>query len=89
MGESEILVGDKPLKSYVMAALLHEGAIIRARGRHIKKAIDAALILERAWGYAIEDVKLSSESVSIPDVGEKYVSSVDIVVRRDERWQRT
>jgi len=78
---TEILVGDKPLKSYIFAALMHEEPRIKARGKHIKKAIDAALILERSFGYTITDWKLASEAMELPE-GEKYVSAVDIHLRR-------
>ncbi|MCW1311654.1 MAG: RNA-binding protein [Candidatus Rehaiarchaeum fermentans] len=63
MDKNEILIGEKPLMSYVLAALanLNGGSnyvIIKARGSKISKAVDVSQVLKSRF---FKDSKISVE----------------------------
>ncbi len=62
--DEEILVGSKPVMSYVLAAITllnsgHNKIIIKARGAKISRAVDVALTLKNRF---IKDAKMSIEA---------------------------
>ncbi|NIN51972.1 MAG: DNA-binding protein Alba [Nitrososphaeria archaeon] len=84
-----IYIGQKPLMSYALAALLlfnagHDEVIVKARGRTISKAVDVAEIIRRrlfADSVNINEVKIGTEVL-----GEEMrnVSTIEIVLGRKE-----
>lgn len=63
MNNNEILVGNKPIMSYVLAALTHinngeTSVVIKARGAKISKAVDVSQILKSKF---LKDAKISVE----------------------------
>ncbi|MDH5806283.1 MAG: DNA-binding protein Alba [Candidatus Methanomethylicaceae archaeon] len=78
-----VLVGKKPLMSYVMAALMQltdSGTItIKARGRAISRAVDVAQILANRFigNDAIKSVKIDTETLGDPP---RNVSVIEITL---------
>lgn len=87
---STIFVGRKPVMSYVLACLtlLQNGAseiTLKARGRAISKAVDAAQILTKRFvpDVTIKSVDIDTEQVkSIESGGMNNVSSMEIHLSR-------
>ncbi len=87
--EGTILVGAKPVMNYVLATVIqfHQGAqrvVIKARGRAISKAVDAAEIVRSRFLQGqvdIADIKISSETVGEPGK-ERTVSTIEIVLEK-------
>ena len=86
--EGTILVGAKPVINYVLATVIqfHQGAqrvVIKARGRAISKAVDAAEIVRRFMQGQVDiaDIKISSETVGEPGK-ERTVSTIEIVLEK-------
>ncbi len=83
-----VLVGKKDTMNYVLAAirLFTEGAsevVIRARGRNICKAVDAAeRVRSTLKDVKISDVKIYSEEVEGEDGRKRRVSAIEIVLTR-------
>ncbi|MCX8204542.1 MAG: DNA-binding protein Alba [Candidatus Nezhaarchaeota archaeon] len=72
--ESRVIVGNKPVMSYVLACLtlFHQGArkvVLRARGKAISRAVDVALlVLSRFTTDAeIEKVEIETERLTLED----------------------
>ena len=85
-----ILVGQKPVMNYVLAAVIqfNQGAqrvILKARGRSISKAVDAAEIVRRFMEGKVDitSVKIGSEKVGEPGK-ERVVSTIEIVLEKKE-----
>lgn len=78
-----VLVGKKPLMSYVMAALMQltdSGTItIKARGRAISRAVDVAQILANRFigNDAIKSIKIDTETIGDPP---RNVSVIEITL---------
>ncbi len=88
--EGVILVGQKPVANYVLAAVTQftlgsKKVILKARGRAISKAVDAAEVIKRFMGekVAISNVSISSEKVGEPGK-ERLVSAIEITLERKE-----
>lgn len=87
--ENVVFIGQKPVKSYVIACLTHFGSgspkiVIKARGRAIARAVDTAELLRRAF---LKDAKLESISTCTEEVeregGRKAnVSAIEITLTR-------
>lgn len=88
--EGVILVGQKPTPNYVLAAVMQftqgsKRVILKARGRAISKAVDAAEIVRRflEGKVQIASVKIDSERLGEPGK-ERTVSTIEIVLERVE-----
>lgn len=88
--EGAILVGQKPVANYVLAAVTQftlgsKKVILKARGRAISKAVDAAEVIKRFMGekVTIANVNISSEKVGEPGK-ERLVSAIEIVLERKD-----
>ena len=87
--EGTILVGQKPVMNYVLATVIqfNQGAqrvILKARGRAISKAVDAAEIVRTRFLQGqvdIASIKIGSEKVGEPGK-ERIVSIIEIVLER-------
>jgi DNA-binding protein len=86
--ENTIYVGNKPAMSYVLAVVTQfqrsssEEVIIKARGRAISRAVDAAEIVRNRFikDAEIKDIKISTESITNEEGRTSNVSSIEIVL---------
>ncbi|MCS7143010.1 MAG: DNA-binding protein Alba [Aigarchaeota archaeon] len=84
--EVTILVGKKPLMSYVLACLLSlqqgQNVVVKARGRAIGRAVDVVQVLKNRFvkELKIQDVKLGSEQLTGQDGRTVNVSTIEIKV---------
>lgn len=87
--ESSILIGQKSVMNYVLATVIqfNQGAkrvSLKARGRAISKAVDAAEIVRTrflAGQVDIATIRIGSEKVGEPGK-ERIVSTIEIVIER-------
>lgn len=84
-----VVVGVKPTMNYVVACLTIFNAGIskvrvRARGRHISKAVDAVEMLRRVFlrDATVEDVALGTEILTDRNGKEANVSTVEIMLSK-------
>ena len=86
--ENVIYVGNKPPMSYVLAIVTQfqgsgsEDVVIKARGRAISRAVDAAEITRNRFvtDAKIKDIKISTESVTNEEGRTSNVSSIEIIL---------
>jgi len=87
--ENVIYVGNKPPMSYVLAVVTQfntsgsDEVIIKARGRAISRAVDAAEITRNRFvtDAKIKDIKISTESITNEEDGRtSNVSSIEIIL---------
>lgn len=90
VAEGTILIGQKAVANYVLAAVTQftlgsKRVVLKARGRAISKAVDAAEVIKRFMGerVTIANVRISSERVGEPGK-ERLVSAIEIVLERRE-----
>jgi archaea-specific DNA-binding protein len=86
---NEILIGKKPLMTYVTATLVQLAneptVLVKARGRSITRAVDVAQIIVKRMGnigYKIGRVKIDSEILQSEDGRERNVSTIEIQISR-------
>ncbi len=82
-----VIMGSKPIMNYVVACLtlFNEGAEnvkIRARGKHINKAVDTVGLLKRVF---LPNLKISSactgtDILTRTDGNQAHVSTIEIVI---------
>ena len=87
--ENVVLIGQKPVKSYVIACLTHFSSgspkiTVKARGRAIPRAVDTVELLRRAF---VKDAQLESITVCTEEVeregGRKAnVSAIEITLTK-------
>lgn len=92
--DTYVFVGKKPTMSYVLAALMQintdsREVIIKARGMAISHAVDVAEILRNKFcpNARIKDIKISTEVLTSEDRGTSNVSSIEIVMVREDKPQ--
>ncbi len=80
-----VIVGLKPLMNYVVACMTllnagNEKVCLRARGRHISKAVDVAEMLRRVFlkDLVVENINLGTEVHTPPNGRETSVSTIEI-----------
>ena len=87
--ENVIYVGNKPPMSYVLAIVTQfnttgsDEVVIKARGRAISRAVDAAEITRNRFvtDAKIKDIKISTESITNEEEGRtSNVSSIEIIL---------
>jgi archaea-specific DNA-binding protein len=86
---NEILIGKKPLMTYVTATLVQLAneptVLVKARGRSITRAVDVAQIIVKRMGnigYKIGRVKIDSEILQSEDGKQRNVSTIEIEISR-------
>lgn len=86
-----VVVGGKPTMNYVVACLtlFNAGALkvrVRARGRHISKAVDIVEMLKRVFlkNVAVDDVVLGTDVLKDQRGKEASVSIIDIRLAKPE-----
>ncbi len=86
--ENVIFVGNKPPMSYVLAIVTQfnttgsEEVVIKARGRAISRAVDAAEITRNRFvtDAEIKDIKIGTESITNEEGRTSNVSSIEITL---------
>jgi len=85
MEEQTIYVGNKPVMSYVLAAMAQlnesEGEIVlKARGRAIGRAVDVAEVIRNRFmpNVSIKDIKVDTEELSSEQGRRMNVSTIEI-----------
>jgi DNA-binding protein len=89
MVENEILVGKKPLMSYVLAVITQfsngtSGVVVKARGKTISKAVDVAQIVKNKFAKEaqIGPIKIDTEEVEAKEGGKINVSTIEIPINK-------
>ena len=88
--ENIIYVGNKPAMSYVLAVVTQfntsgsDEVIIKARGRAISRAVDAAEIVRNRFvkDADVKDIKISTESLTNEEGRTSNVSSIEIYLTK-------
>ncbi len=86
--ENVVLVGQKPLMSYVLAIvtqLSNSGEVtVKARGKVISKAVDVCQIAKNKFAkdVKIDDVKLGTDEVEAKEGGKINVSTIEIHMKK-------
>lgn len=85
-----VFVGKKPVMTYVTATLVQLAndnlVTLKARGKSIVKAIDAAQIVTKRMGtlgYKINSVRIGSETMQTQDGKTRNVSTIEIDISKD------
>jgi len=84
--ENTVYVGNKPPMSYVLAVVTQfntnnsDEVVIKARGRAISRAVDAAEITRNRFvtDAKVKDIKIGTESMTNEDGRTSNVSSIEI-----------
>jgi DNA-binding protein len=86
---NEILIGKKPLMTYVTATLVQLAneptVLVKARGKSITLAVDVAQIIVKRMdnmGYKIGHVKIGSQVIQSEDGKERNVSTIEVQISR-------
>jgi len=89
MTENEILIGKKPLMSYVLAVITQfsngaEKVVIKARGKTISKAVDVAQIVKNKFAKDAEigPIKIDTEEVDAKEGGKINISTIEIPISK-------
>lgn len=84
---NEILIGKKPLMTYVTATLVQLAneptVLVKARGKSITRAVDVAQIIVKRMdnmGYKIGYVKIGSQLIQSEDGKERNVSTIEVQI---------
>ncbi len=92
--ENVIYVGKKPPMSYVLAIVTQfqgsgsDEVVIKARGRSISTAVDAAEITRNRFvtDAEIKDIKIGTESITNEEEGRtSNVSSIEIILTKKSK----
>lgn len=90
--EKSILVGKKPIWSYVMAALvqLNQGVkeiTVKARGRAISKAVDIAEIVRQRWlpgKIDVKSIEIGTDAIKDQNGNQRNISTIEITLTAKE-----
>ena len=84
-----ILIGKKPLMTYVTATLVQLASeptvVVKARGKSIVRAVDVAQIIANRMddmGYKIGPVKIGSQTMQSDDGRKRNVSTIEVQISR-------
>ena len=91
--ENTIYVGNKPPMSYVLAVVTQfnisgsDEVILKARGRAISRAVDAAEIVRNRFikDAKLKDIKISTEAITNEEGRTSNVSSIEIILTTKKR----
>jgi len=85
-----IFVGTKPIMTYVSATLTQLSTrkivTIKARGKRITQAVDVSQMIVKRMntvGYVIDDVRISSDSLTSQDGKLRNVSTIEIDITKN------
>jgi DNA-binding protein len=86
-----VYVGDKPVMNYVLAVMTQfnkpvSSVILKARGRAISRAVDAAEITRNRFmpNVIVKDITISTEAIPNEEGKTVNVSSMEIVLSKQE-----
>ena len=88
MEENTIFIGNKPVMNYVLAVVTqfndHDSVILRARGKAISRAVDAAEIVRNSFVQDAEvaDIQISTEEVENYNNEKTNVSIIQIKLEK-------
>ncbi len=89
MDNGAVLIGKKPMISYVLAVLTHINSgndlvVIKARGSLISKAVDVSQIVMRKFsqGLAITKIDVGTEELKGEDSKIRKVSFISIEMKK-------
>jgi len=80
--DREVKVGVKDILAYVYAVLRSPKCTLKARGTHVKKAIDVGLICERDYGYHIDKVRIYDSTFETEDGKIRHISNIDVSMNK-------
>jgi len=87
--ENEILIGKKPLMSYVLAVVTQftngEGeVVVKARGKTISKAVDVVQIVKNKFAKdaTIGPIEINTDEVEAKEGGKINVSTIEIPIKK-------
>jgi len=87
VNESVVLIGQKPVKNYVIACLTHfstgsNKVVVKARGRAICRAVDTVELLRRVFlkDVQLETINTCTEEVEREGGRKANVSAIEIVL---------
>ena len=85
--ENNVLIGQKPVMSYVIACLTsfnagYKKVVVKARGRAISRAVDTSELLRRVFmkDVVVEKIEIGTVELSSPDRPKSNVSTMEIVL---------
>lgn len=91
MENNIIFVGSKPVMNYVLAVVtqFNEGSdtvVIRARGKAISRAVDAAEIVRNRFitDSVVSDIKISTETIDGFNNEKTNVSIIEIYIEKSD-----
>jgi len=88
MQENVVLVGIKPVMSYVLATVTQFGTAnevtIKARGKAIGKAVDVAEIVRRRFltGVQVKEIKIGTVELQTGEGKPANVSTIEITLTK-------
>ncbi len=88
MEENTIFIGNKPVMNYVLAVVTqfndNDSVILRARGKAISRAVDAAEIVRNSFVQDAEvaDIQISTEEVENYNNEKTNVSIIQIKLEK-------
>jgi DNA-binding protein len=90
-----VFVGSKPVMNYVLACLTlfqngSDGVVLKARGRAITRAVDAAQIIANRYvpEVSVKSIRIDTEHVrNLESGGTTGVSSMEIHLSKKERTE--
>jgi len=88
MSESVVYVGSKPILAYVTAIMTAFGrnpetVVLRARGRAISSAVDAAEVTRtRFLSDLTSEISIGTEEMQGDEGGTRNVSTIEIILRK-------
>lgn len=86
--ENIVFVGNKPVMSYVLAVVTqfndNNSVIIKARGKAISRAVDAAEVVRNSFipDVIIKDINISTEEVINHNDEKTNVSVIEITLEK-------
>ena len=90
MEENTVYIGNKPVMNYVLAVVTqfnnNDFVIIKARGKAISRAVDAAEIVRNSFVHdaVIRDIHISTEEVENYNNERTNVSVIQITLEKVE-----
>jgi len=85
--EKDVLIGKKPVMSYIVACLTHLNSgsnkvVVKARGRAICRAVDTVEVLRRSFAKNLEvqNISFCTEEVSREQGRKSKVSAIEITL---------
>jgi len=89
--DSVVFIGNKPFMNYVTGVVMQfntgsEKVVIKARGRHISRAVDVAEAVKNKFieNLKTSDIKIGSEEFDGKNDRKVRVSTIEIELKKEE-----